>query len=441
MQPTIVAASAWTPPQKVLFRFTACFFILWIFPSHFVDVLISSLPENKPAFLDTISDFVIGNVNHFYRDSFTVLLNAVPTTKDLVSADITSYDEWTSYAFLFMNIVLSVAGCILWTIIDRNRKSYNQAYYWLHIFVRYFLAATMLVYGLIKVFCFQMAFPTPSNLVTMMGDYWPQKLAWNYMGYSKPFQIFCGLGEVIGGLLLFWRRTTLLGSLILISMLSVVFMMNLCFDISVKTESFVYLLQSFFLLLPYRKQMFSLLVKNNYSNPVSYPAIIEKPILKKALIIFKYCFIIFIILSNIQKNVGNIKKYTFPYVKPIFYGIYNTEHFIRNHDTIPLLITDTSIWKQMVFDGYGVTIKKMNDTCRVYTKKVDTITHTIKIQPYSWTYHDRDTLHKSEWHYEKKGEWLSLNGKYNGDSVQVLLKWYDHQKMRLPSWGFRWISR
>jgi len=440
MQSTAVPL-VWTSLQKILFRFVACFFVLWIFPVHFVDSLVSSLPENKPAFLDTISDLAIGKVNDLYTSSFNALLSMIPQVKSLFPSDVNSYSEWPSYSFLLMIVFSSLIACLIWTAIDRKRKSYNQAYYWLQIFVRYFLAITMLVYGFSKIFCWQMSFPFPSNLVTMMGDYWPQKLAWNYMGYSKPFQIFCGFGEVTGGMLLFWRRTTLLGALILIPIITVVFMMNLCFDIIVKTESFAYLLMSIFLLLPYRKQLFNLFIKNNSSNPVYYPPAIKNPLLKKTLILLKYSFIVLIILSNIFLNKQNISKYRNTDKKPPIYGIYNTEHFVRNRDTIPLLITDTSIWKQMIFDEYGVTIKKMNDTCRVYTRRIDTITHTLKIQPYSWTYHDRDTLHKSEWHYEQNGEWLSLNGKYNGDSVQVLLKWYDHKKMRLPSWGFRWITR
>ena len=95
----------------------------------------------------------------------------------------------------------------------------------------------------------------------------------------------------------------------------------------------------------------------------------------------------------------------------------------------------------MVFDSYGVTIKKMNDTARVYARRIDTLKHSLTILPRSYQMPDTDSLHRSVWHYQKNGEQLLLNGRYNGDSVLVVLKWYDHKKMRLPSWGFRWISR
>ena len=435
MRSTTAFPLVWTPMQKILFRFIFCFLILWIFPVHFVDSVISSLPANKPAFFDTIYEITVEKLVSLNTDLLNAFLTAIRVTNNIHPYD--SYSEWSSYAFFIMTALLALPGCCVWSLVDRRRKNYNLLYHWLYIFVRYFLAITMLVYGFSKVYCWQMAPPTPSNLVTMMGDYWPQKLAWNYIGYSKTFQIFCGLGEVIGGLLLFWRRTTLMGSLVLIPIITTVFMMNLSFDIDVKTESFSYLLMSIFLLFPYRRQLLYPFIKNDVSETVYYPIAIKNIFWRKALLILKYSFIVLIVLSNIILNKQMIEKYRNPNKRSPLYGIYNTQHFIRNHDTIPLLITDNSLWKQMIIDEYGFTIKKMNDTCSVYMVRVDTTTHVLKVRPYN----EQDSLTKTDWHYEKNGDLLSLNGKYHGDSVQILLKWYDHRNMRLPSWGFHWMRR
>lgn len=443
MEP-LTTTTQWTFTQKIFFRFASLFIFLSVFPVLFLDAIISALPDNKPALFDQIFEQA-NRVNRLWVNTFNALINIIPATKKLFPPDVKSWDEWYSYALLFMIVLVSVAGCLIWSLLDRRRKNYSLAYLCLNVFTRYFLAVMMLAYGSIKVFGYQMAFPTPSNLVTMMGDYWPQKLAWNFMGYSKAYQMFSGWGEVIGGLLLFWRRTTLLGTLILIPVLAIVFMMNLCFDIHVKTDAFLYLLLAFFLLIPYRRQLIGLLLKNSVVNPVVYPISIKNIMAKKIGAILKYTFIAFIVFFNIYKNAERGANYRKVYARikagRVLYGIYNTQLFIRNHDTIPLLITDTSIWKQMIFDAYGVSIKKMNDSTGVYMRKVDTVTHTLSIRPYYSGFHGHDTLHKSEWHYQKTGELLSLNGIYNGDSVQVLLKWYDHEKMRLPSWGFRWIGR
>lgn len=440
----LTPTTKWTLTQNMFFRFSTLFIVLSAFPVLFLDGIISALPDNKPAFVDRIFEQA-NRINGFWQNSFNAIMNNIPALKNLFPPDVASWDEWSSYAILFMIILISLLGCLLWSLLDRKRKNYSFAYSWLNIFTRYFLAVIMLAYGFVKVFGYQMAFPTPSNLVTMMGDYWPQKLAWSFMGYSKAYQMFSGWGELIGGLLLFWRRTTLLGTLILIPVLAIVFIMNLCFDIHVKTHALLYLFLAFFLLIPYRKQLIGLLIKNRAINPVFYPVGIKNPMMKKIGMILKHAFIAFIVYFNIYTNADRIvnNQRVFARIKTgrYLYGIYNTQHFIRNHDTIPLLINDTSIWKQMVFDAYGVSIKKMNDSTRIYLRKVDTATHTLSIHPYDRNFHEHDSLHRSEWHYQKTGELLTLNGIYNDDSVQVLLKWYDHEKMRLPSWGFRWIGR
>jgi hypothetical protein len=55
--------------------------------------------------------------------------------------------------------------------------------------------------------------PSLSQLATPLGDFGAMRLAWLYMGYSGPYQVFSGMAEVITGLLLLYRRTVTLGLL------------------------------------------------------------------------------------------------------------------------------------------------------------------------------------------------------------------------------------
>src|SRR4030095_403648 len=145
---------------------------------------------------------------------------------------------------------LAFIGAIVWSILDRQRRSYDKAYYWLRVLVRYSLAYTMMVYGFIKIFHLQMPSPYLSQLVQPLGDKSPMGLAWTFMGYSKAFSAYTGWGEVIGGILLFWRRTTALGALITVILMASVVAMNYSFDIPVKLYSSVLFIQGLFLLTP-----------------------------------------------------------------------------------------------------------------------------------------------------------------------------------------------
>jgi uncharacterized membrane protein YphA (DoxX/SURF4 family) len=122
----------------------------------------------------------------------------------------TTYD----YVLLLTKVLLSFVFSIIWSVLDRKRTSYDNAYYWLCVLLRYFLASNMLSYGFSKVFHQQMPYPSLSKLLEPYGDSSPIGLVWTYVGQSKVFSVFVGVSEVLCGLLLLFRKTILLGALL-----------------------------------------------------------------------------------------------------------------------------------------------------------------------------------------------------------------------------------
>ena len=133
-----------------------------------------------------------------------------------------------------------------------------------------------------------------------------------------------------------------------------------------------------------------------------------------------------------MKEYGDLRK------KPPLYGIYNTELLIKNNDTIPPLITDTTCWRQIIIQTNNYArIKLMNDTIRNYNFKID----TAKIEAVSFPVWD--TTAKIYFTYAKDGDYLILKGKIKNDSLNTLylkLKRYDENNFRLMSRGFHWIN-
>ena len=72
--------------------------------------------------------------------------------------------------------------------------------------------------------------------------------------------MFTGAVEVLAGLLLTTRRTTLLGALIGLAAMTHVFVLNMCFDVPVKLYSFNYLVMAIFLLAPDLPRLIRVLV-------------------------------------------------------------------------------------------------------------------------------------------------------------------------------------
>jgi hypothetical protein len=93
----------------------------------------------------------------------------------------TTYD----WVMMLMIIVLALAGCIVWSIVDRHRPLYNTLLYWLNVLVRYFFAFIMVNYGMTKLFKIQFPFPSQYGLMETYGNSSPMRLAWFFLGYCR----------------------------------------------------------------------------------------------------------------------------------------------------------------------------------------------------------------------------------------------------------------
>ncbi len=115
-------------------------------------------------------------------------------------------------------------------------------------FLRFFLAYIMLSYGVAKIVPTQ--FPhLLANLDNTFNELTPMRVAWTFFGYSKGYQMLMGWAETIPALLLFFRRTWLLGALLMATVLVNVVAVNFFFKVCVKLNSSIYLGIALFLLL------------------------------------------------------------------------------------------------------------------------------------------------------------------------------------------------
>jgi hypothetical protein len=173
--------ASWSLWQKVLFRFFALYFLLYLTSSY-------------TSFLwDPFVDFLGAQV---------VRLHYPITVKPNGSGD-TTYN----YVQVMGVFLLAFAGTVIWCVVDRRRKAYDSLQYWLLVLVRYSLATAMIGYGAAKIYKYQFPDPMPSTLLQPLGDFSPMGLAWTFMGYSMGYNLFTGIAEALGGVFLFFRRT------------------------------------------------------------------------------------------------------------------------------------------------------------------------------------------------------------------------------------------
>ncbi len=423
MQTGLPAVNSWSVMQKLLFRFFAAYFFIYIlpFPVGFIP-LTDSLNTWLNGFWDVLVPWAGKNMLH---------VGYPISVKPNGSGD-TTYN----YVQLFLFVVFAIIAAIIWSVADRKRKSYDRLLYWLMVYVRYYLAFTMMSYGFFKIIKTQFPFSFQA-LTETYGESSPMGLLWNFMGYSTAYNVFTGLAEATGGFLLLFRKTATFGSLVCITVLSNIVAMNFCYDVPVKLFSSNLLLMGVFIAVPDMQRLINFFFRNKAVPAINVQPKFNKRWMKITRITVKVLLIGAVLYFTITRVWKVYKTYgdEATQKKPLF-GIYNVTHFVKNKDILLPLATDTSQWKQLsIMSGDYVTIKMMNDSLKRYSFIADTVNKTVKISEYSGLVYQA-TLH----YFNPDATHLVFAGKLNDDYVYILMQKLDFNKMKLINRGFHWIN-
>lgn len=421
MESLIARTDNWSFARKLLTRFFFIYFILYIFPFPF----------------DLFSDnnFIVNSYRQFWGKLVAW------TGKHLLGINVggRGSDTLFQYTRIFTLLIIVVVGSLVWTITDRKRTNYKNFFYWLIVYVRYFLAYNLLDYGFAKVFHIQFMpmFPNLDQLVQPYGDSSPQGLLWKFMGYSKSYQTFTGVGELLGGLLLLFRRTTTLGALVSIALLSNVVMMNWSYDIPVKVNSMHLLFMATSLLITDAKRIVNFFILNKPALPVERRPFVTKKWIWVTMLILKLFFVFYLIYIPFKQYSGYSKDWHSD-KKPPLYGIYKIETFVVNQDTLPPLATDSTRWRQMIveYPGRWANIQLMNEKLKTYNFKADTMKQSVIISSVA------DSLDKFILTYKEPiKDIFTFEGKWKEDSVFIQMRKVDINQFRLVRWKSHWIYR
>jgi hypothetical protein len=347
-----------------------------------------------------------------------------------------SGDNTYGYITLFVNFCAALIIAVFWFFIDQKRKAYNTAFYWFLVLLRFFLIATMLLYGFVKVFQIQFQPPSFTKLMQPLGEFSPMGLAWTYMGYSKGFGMFAGLMEISGGLLLIYRRTSTLGAFIIIGVMTQVAMMNLMFDIPVKIFSIHLILMALVIFMTDIKRFTAVFFKNKAteSYPFFHPntsSSYHKIVARLKLIVVPIVLIAACILGYMGELNVTDKNH-----RPHLYGIWETETFVINNDTLPPLITDKNRWRYLIIERKGrAVVKSMNDTLIRYNFKPDSSNHKLSMYKF-----DSDSVNLNLNYTYDSNKMLRLRGILENDTIDIKLTKKDLNDFPLKSRGLHWIN-
>ena len=181
-----------------------------------------------------------------------------------------------------------------------DRHPDRRLYGTVRVLVRFFLCQMLFSYGFAKVIPLQFAQPSSFRLAQQLGDMSPMGLLWTFMGFSAPFQIFTGAVEVLAGILLTARRTTLLGGLVALAAMTHVFVLNMCFDVPVKLYSFNYLVMAFFVIAPDLPRLANALVLGKAVEARPFKPLLGSVNLDRVVVVFRTLVVVGMVFGQIR---------------------------------------------------------------------------------------------------------------------------------------------
>jgi hypothetical protein len=334
----------WKGYEKILFRIAFVFFV------------IMSIPTN-PGWYENLFSLQWTRLN--YRDIYDVArFSPVFLRSPQRWYSLMGYGDW------FVVLFVAILAALIWTGFDRKRKEYNILYYWLRVIVRYRAGIGIIGFGFTKLFPVQMPYPSLGLLNTDFGDFTAQKIYWMSIGIVPWYQVFAGVVELSAGFLLFFRRTTTVGAILLLGALGDITYVNFAYDGGVHVYASYFVLFALFLLIYDAPKIYNLLIRERLTIPVYFYPSLKKRWQQLVRIGLKTAtFAIFgVLLFYLQYINFRYDPYKQPSTKglPTLRGNYRVTEFRINGREIPYSPLDPVRWQDVTFEKWTTLTYRVN---------------------------------------------------------------------------------
>lgn len=420
------------------FRFSLVYWLVYNFPIP----LSSLIPKYGAMFQAWYTAKMSAFVSWIAGNVFKIPGELVPPNG--------SGDTTFSYIQVFTFFVIAIAVASLWTLIDRRKTDYRISRDLLRSYLRYVLAFWMLSYGLAKVSWGSNQFPVISEwqFNKNWGDSSPMNVVWSFMGTSRAYTVFAGLGEVVGGLLIIWRRTSTLGAMVIFGVMLNVMMLNFCYDVPVKLFSAHLLIMAMYVLLADSKRLTSILLFNRNTEKVDIRPPYTGPTTIWIQRVVKLAMVTFIVAIPIFKHLkAEIGYFSAQAGVPEYFGQYEIEEF-RIDGKIVDQTDDEYGWRSVRFlrqNDYTVSGVALKDKITIgFNQAVGRVSAgftdeqgdmNLEMEAHANQMIPKDTIELEQSDEDR----LILRGQTGSGEIEVTLRRNDNI-YRVKDRGFRWIN-
>ena len=347
-----------------------------------------------------------------------------------------SGDKNYDWVLVFCTLVLACVITAAWSLLDRKPRDHRDLQKWFRLFLRLCLGSQMLSYGFVKAFPLQMTFPSLFTLTEPFGNFSPMGVLWSSVGASPAYETFTGCAEIFGGLLLIFPRTVTLGALIALADMSMVFTLNMTYDVPVKLLSFHLILISLLLLAPDFRRLGNFFFLGRPTEPSQHAPLYAGRRARRitsAVLAFLW---LWMIGNNIYGVYDSWHQYGPGRVRSALYGIWNIESYSIDGKPQPLSVTDGQAWRAFIFDFPDfIHIQLMDNSRKGYNAVIDQAKSALTLTSNS------DKNWKAAFTYTSSTpDRLALDGAIGGRKATLVLRRLDEKKLQLLSRGFHWIQ-
>jgi uncharacterized membrane protein YphA (DoxX/SURF4 family) len=417
----------WSPAKKFGFRFLFSYFILYVYPRP-IGSLGFEVKYSNPL-----------------RDMWHVVVpwvgvNWLHLTGPVNEVATGSGDQLYDYVQVLCVLMFAAVIAVIWSWVDSKRPNYSVLYQWLRLFVRMVVAVAMISYGTAKLFRGQFPEPFLASLLYPYARSSPMGLLWLFMGTSRLYSFFGGIGETVGGLLLLVPRFTAMGALISGGMMVNILLLNLGYDVPRKIYSVHLILMCVFLLAPELRRLLDFFVLNReaqLTQPVSM--FLAKDKLLNYGVVLLQVFIgvgAVVVCCNMAYQDSVTESAMLPGPAR---GIWSVDQFQLDNVPRPPLLTDSQRWQHVVFDAPKIlSIQGMDGGMKNYYMQLDSEGKSLDL----W-----DAAHPS-WRAklnitDEQPDKMTLSGQFGDQSVTASLQRADisnSEEFLLLNRGFHWVT-
>lgn len=329
-------------------------------------------------------------------------------------------DVAEEYGRLLLAVAIGVVGAVCWTLADRRRPRARWAGDWLRVLLRYSIALGIASYAIAKILPVQFPPIDPRTLEVRVGDLTPMSLLWTFMEYSRPYAFVAGIMELAVVFLLCFRRTTTLGAVICIVVMTNVALMNYAYGVPVKLYATLMVISAVVLVLYDSRRLLALFVSNGTAAAAQLESLPQDRIPASIRCPVKVVLVGSVMLSSVvaMRSILRTPRPTSP-----IDGTWTVTSFAEQ-------AADSLRWRRVIMQGNALTIRLASDAfmrCQTTASNATSITLACSRN------------RKGELRWTRTGDVLQFEGVFDGVPVSVGGRLVPPSEYRLIQSKFHWM--